>query len=183
MAYEAVAAGIDSELSKLGEEVGTYAEELAKEESRFHYLHAQTTILEVAAARARAEASGATRVGAAYAARLREQEEQSLALRAQQRTAKEEHDRSAGQMLLFRDLHTLLKAKVRCAARAAAPPRVARARLTPPPTVCAARQAECQQRELEQREHGALLGAGGANVFTMPEGAHRYTDIDGIEHA
>lgn len=182
MAYEGVAAGIDSELSKLGEEVGTYAEELAKEESRFHYLHAQTVILEVAAARARAEASGATRVGAAYAARLREQEEQSVALRAQQRAAKEEHDRSAGQMLLFRDLHTLLKAKVRGAARAAAP-RVRRTRLTPPSIQRAARQAECQQRELEQREHGALLGAGGANVFTMPEGAHRYTDIDGIEHA
>lgn len=43
---------------------------------------------------------------------------------------------------------------------------------------------DCQRRELEARDNHALLGAvSGANVFTMPDAANRYVDIDGVEHS
>lgn len=45
-------------------------------------------------------------------------------------------------------------------------------------------QVDCQRRELEARDNHALLGAvSGANVFTMPDAANRYVDIDGVEHS
>lgn len=198
--YENTAVGLDSELSKLQEEVSAYEDDIAKEESRYHYLNSLQNILAVSASRAQAEASGTTRVAAAYAARLREQEEQTKELRAQQRTVKESHDRNAGQIHLFKDLHRLLKCKVRRARSARPLAQGVRSALPSPPSprtmppcppsaaplafsAHACLQAECQQRELDQRENNALLGAGGANVFTMPEAGNRYVDIDGHEHS
>ena len=124
--YENTAVGLDAELSKLQEEVGAYEEDIAKEESRYHYLNSLSQILDVSASRARSEAAGSTRIGDAYAARMRAQEEQTKDLRAQQRLVKENHDRNAGQIHLYKDLHRLLKCKVR--ARAASARRARRAR-------------------------------------------------------
>jgi len=152
--YENTAVGLDSEMSKLQEEVSAYEEDIAKEETRFHYLHSLSQIISVSASRAKAEAAGSTRIAEAYAARLRAQEEQTKELRIEQKRVKEAHDRNAGQIHLFKDLHHLLECKV-----------------------------ECQRRDLEALEHNALLGEGTNNVFTMPESRMGYTDIDGIEHS
>jgi len=151
--YENTAVSLDSEMSKLHEEVAAYEEDIAKEETRYHYLHALRTIVDVAASRAKAEASGATRTSEAYQARMRVQEEETKNLRAQQKAVKESHDKNVGQISVYKDLHKLLKCKL-----------------------------DCQKRDAEAREHAALMGAQDQNVFTMPDQGNEYTDIDGIVH-
>jgi len=128
--YENTAVGLDSERSKLYEEVVGYEDDIAKEESRFHYLAALTAIVDVAAARAKKEAAGATRVAEGYQQRLKAQEDQTKELRGKQRAVKESHDKNVGQLQVYKDLHKLLKCK-----------------------------AECQKREKEARESSAILGS------------------------
>lgn len=116
--YENTAVGLDAELSKLHEEVAAYEEDIHKEESRYHYLHALGSIVAVSASRAKGEAAGASAVSEAYSARLRQQEEQTKELRARQKAVKESHDKNVGQLTLYKDLQRLLKCKVRASERA-----------------------------------------------------------------
>nr|KAG5694660.1 hypothetical protein BaRGS_003938 [Batillaria attramentaria] len=121
--YERTAAGLESNMSKLEQEVRGYTEECRAEESRYHYLHCMMGILQQQQERIAQEmkayvSSDQTEkkktMREVYTRKIQEQENLGRNLRERQKTVRENHEPNMKQMKMWRDLERLLQCKTHC---------------------------------------------------------------------
>jgi len=126
--YDTTAAGLESNMSKLEQEVKVYREEVTHEESRYHYIKAMIEILEVQQERIESEMkqyissdNNKKSLRDQYSQKIHEQDNQGKQLREQQKYVKENHAPSMTQMKMWSDLSLLLKCKKELATRDTVP--------------------------------------------------------------
>lgn len=121
--YERTSAGLESNMSKLEQEVRGYAEECRGEESRFHYLHCMMGILEQQQERIAQEMKAYVSsdhsekkktMRDVYTHKIQKQENLGKNLRERQKMVRENHDPNMKQMKMWRDLERLMQCKVHC---------------------------------------------------------------------
>jgi intraflagellar transport protein 81 len=110
--YESIAAGIDSEMGKLGSEVSVIMEERAREEGRYHYMNCMTKIVGANLERCQKAHRGKS-LHDVYRRHIGEQERDAKNLRERQKMLKESHTPSIQQMSMFTDLKKLMQCKMR----------------------------------------------------------------------
>ncbi|XP_041482844.1 intraflagellar transport protein 81 homolog [Lytechinus variegatus] len=122
-AYDTKAAGLESNRSKLEQEVRAYREECSQEESRYHYLHCMLQIVEMQNQRVASEMKAYTSADQMekkkafrdqYTRKLQEQENLGKSLREKQKAVKESHGPSMKQMKMWGDFQLLMECKKRC---------------------------------------------------------------------
>eukprot|EP00744_Colponema_vietnamica_P009485 GILI01013478.1.p1 GENE.GILI01013478.1~~GILI01013478.1.p1 ORF type:complete len:484 (-),score=209.06 GILI01013478.1:89-1456(-) len=120
--YESIAVGIESEKSKLEAEVASLADDVQKEESRYHILQATCSLLDAQLQRVQDEIkflNGEKQLSKEhrshtdqYNHRLNILEGVSKELRKQQKNIKENHEPNLKQVKMFQQLEQLLRAKL-----------------------------------------------------------------------
>mmetsp|Transcript_22453 Transcript_22453/g.52360 ORF Transcript_22453/g.52360 Transcript_22453/m.52360 type:complete len:676 (+) Transcript_22453:87-2114(+) len=119
-AYENTSVGLETERSKLEQQLTAYQDEVQREESRYHYVQGLSLILE--AQRSRVENEGRARLSEGqaefrsyrelYQSKIQSQENLSKTLREKQKIAKESHEPNLRQMAMFKDLKKLMHVKL-----------------------------------------------------------------------
>ncbi|XP_025079923.1 intraflagellar transport protein 81 homolog [Pomacea canaliculata] len=121
--YERTAAGLESNMSKLEQEVKAYMEECRAEEHRYHYLHCMMGVLQQQQERVEEEikayishdlADKKKTLREMYNRKIQEQENLGRNLRERQKTVRENHEPNMKQMKMWRDLERLLQCKFNC---------------------------------------------------------------------
>jgi intraflagellar transport protein 81 len=122
--YDSMSAGLESNRSKLEQDVRALREEIAAEESRFHYISMMRNILELQLQRVNEELKLYVSTDQAdkkrsfreqYTRRIQEQENLGKALREKQKSIRDGQETSAAQVKMWRDVERLLEAKRRLA--------------------------------------------------------------------
>ncbi|XP_070538822.1 intraflagellar transport protein 81 homolog [Ptychodera flava] len=121
--YDTMAAGLESNRSKLEQEVRAYREECAQEESRFHYLNCMTKIIELQQQRVADEMKAYVSSDPQekkkafreqYTRKIQEQENLGKGLREKQKAVRESHGPSMRQMKMWKDFEMLMDCKRQC---------------------------------------------------------------------
>jgi len=152
MMYDNTKAGLESNFAKLQEEANAAEKAAQHEESNYHYYESMCKIAQVKMQRVQDERTGkfrrtmpdGTTVNSykeLFAAKIKQQEGLSKELLQRQKRIKEHHAPNARQVLMFKDLHKLLRSKVEAQTRA---------------------RAEANDMMAENAQD--------TNIFTMPEG-------------
>lgn len=122
-AYDTAAAGLESNMAKLEQEVRAYHEECSQEESRYHYLHCMMQMVEIQQKKVADEMKAYTSADPyarkktfreLYQRKVQEQENLGKGLREQQKTVRENHGPSLRQMKMWKDVERLLECKRHC---------------------------------------------------------------------
>eukprot|EP00052_Salpingoeca_macrocollata_P012331 m.95536 g.95536 ORF g.95536 m.95536 type:complete len:674 (+) comp18432_c0_seq1:165-2186(+) len=125
-AYERTAAGLESNKSKLEHEVRVLREEVAAEESRYHYLNTMISMLHLQDERVKNEmqtykaslgqpaGQHAKSLREVLSKKITEQEGSGKTLRERQKIVKESHEPSMRQLDMWKDLAKLLDCKRKC---------------------------------------------------------------------
>ncbi|XP_022526301.1 intraflagellar transport protein 81 homolog isoform X1 [Astyanax mexicanus] len=125
--YDTCAAGLESNRSKLEQEVRVLREETAQEENRYHYINSMKEIIDIQMQRAADEmkvyvsSDPQTRkksIREQYMKNIAEQESLGKKLREQQKQVKESHGPNMRQVRMWKDLEQLLECKKQCYLRA-----------------------------------------------------------------
>ncbi|PIK37901.1 putative intraflagellar transport protein [Apostichopus japonicus] len=123
MTYDTMSAGLESNRSKLEQEVRVLQEECSQEESRFHYLNSMLKMIEVQQQRVADEMKAYTSSDPAerkksyremYGRKIQEQENLGKSLREKQKAVKASHGPSMKQMKMWQDFESLMECKKRC---------------------------------------------------------------------
>ena len=125
-AYETKLAGLESNMSKLDQEVRTLKEEASAEESRYHFLQGTTKILQAQRQKVQDElkvytaASGGGGGGEKKKSqrelmqkRVTDAEKAGKELREQQKQIREQHGTGLNQMKMWQDLLAVMEAKLK----------------------------------------------------------------------
>ncbi|KAK7136207.1 hypothetical protein R3I94_014756 [Phoxinus phoxinus] len=121
--YDTCAAGLESNRSKLEQEVRTLREETAQEESRYHRINCMREIIESQMQRAAEQSKinqsmdlqvRRTALREKYISNTAEQESLGKALRQQVKQVRENQEPNMRQMKMWKDLETLLECKKQC---------------------------------------------------------------------
>jgi len=122
-AYETKLAGLESNMSKLDQEVRTLKEEASAEESRYHFLQGTTKILQAQRQKVQDELKvyTTTSTGGEKKKSQREQLQKRIAeaekagkeLREQQKQIREQHGSGLNQMKMWQDLLAVMEAKLK----------------------------------------------------------------------
>lgn len=121
--YDTCAAGLESNRSKLEQEVRTLREEVAQEESRYHYLNCMKEITESQIERAANQSKinqsmdlqvRRTALREKYITHTAEQESLGKVLRQQVKQVRENQESNMKQMKMWKDLEKLLECKKQC---------------------------------------------------------------------
>ncbi|XP_033126976.1 intraflagellar transport protein 81 homolog [Anneissia japonica] len=120
-AYDTLAAGFESNSSKLEQEVKAYREECSQEESRYHYLNCMRNILLVQQKRVEDEVKSYVNpqdkkksFRELYSKKIQEQENLGKSLREKQKAVKENHGPSMKQIRMWKDFQLLMECKKQC---------------------------------------------------------------------
>uniref|UniRef100_UPI003AAF553B intraflagellar transport protein 81 homolog isoform X2 n=1 Tax=Centroberyx gerrardi TaxID=166262 RepID=UPI003AAF553B len=125
--YESCAAGLESNRSKLEQEVKALREETGQEENRYHYINSMTEIIEMQMQRAADETKAYVSsdpqekkkaIREVYMKNIAEQESLGKKLREKQKAVRENHGANMKQMKMWRDLEQLMECKRQCFIRA-----------------------------------------------------------------
>ncbi|XP_060928003.1 intraflagellar transport protein 81 homolog isoform X2 [Limanda limanda] len=125
--YESCAVGLESNRSKLEQEVKALREETAQEENQYHYINSMSEINETQLQRAAEEMKAYVSsdplerkktIREAYMKNISEQELLGKKLREKQKMVRESHSANMEQMKLWRDLEQLMECKRQCFIRA-----------------------------------------------------------------
>ncbi|XP_027709340.1 intraflagellar transport protein 81 homolog isoform X2 [Vombatus ursinus] len=121
--YDSCAAGLESNRSKLEQEVRGLREECLQEESRYHYTNCMIKNLEVQLQRATDEMKAYVSsdqqekrkaIREQYAKNIAEQENLGKKLREKQKTVRESHGPNMKQAKMWRDFEQLMECKKQC---------------------------------------------------------------------
>ncbi|XP_055024041.1 intraflagellar transport protein 81 homolog [Misgurnus anguillicaudatus] len=121
--YDTCAAGLESNRSKLEQEVRTLREEIAQEESRYHYINCMKEIIESQIQRAENQSKigqsmdlqvRRTALREKYITHIAEQESLGKVLRQQVKQVRENQEPNTKQMKMWKDLEKLLECKKQC---------------------------------------------------------------------
>ncbi|XP_026125260.1 intraflagellar transport protein 81 homolog isoform X1 [Carassius auratus] len=121
--YDTCAAGLESNRSKLEQEVRVLREETAQEESRYHHINCMREITESQIERAADQSKiyqsmdlqvRRTALREKYIANTAEQESLGKVLRQQVKQVRENQEPNMRQMKMWKDLETLLECKKQC---------------------------------------------------------------------
>uniref|UniRef100_A0A8C1M4M4 Intraflagellar transport protein 81 homolog n=1 Tax=Cyprinus carpio TaxID=7962 RepID=A0A8C1M4M4_CYPCA len=121
--YDTCAAGLESNRSKLEQEVRMLREETAQEESRYHHINCMREITESQMERAADQSKinqsmdiqvRRTALREKYIANTAEQESLGKVLRQQVKQVRENQEPNMRQMKMWKDLETLLECKKQC---------------------------------------------------------------------
>ncbi|XP_056628451.1 intraflagellar transport protein 81 homolog [Triplophysa dalaica] len=121
--YDNCAAGLESNRSKLEQEVRTLREEVAQEESRYHYLNCTKEITESQIERAANQSEinqsmdlqvRRTALREKYITHTAEQDSLGKVLRQQVKQVRENQESNMKQMKMWKDLEKLLECKKQC---------------------------------------------------------------------
>lgn len=122
-AYDTAAAGLESNMAKLEQEVRGLHEECSQEESRYHYLNCMMKMNEIQQHKVADEMKAYTSSDMnakkktfreIYNRKIQEQENLGKGLREQQKSVRENHGPSMRQMKMWRDVERLLEVKRQC---------------------------------------------------------------------
>ncbi|KAM9811131.1 intraflagellar transport protein 81 homolog [Neosynchiropus ocellatus] len=125
--YESCAAGLESNRSKLEEDVKTLREKITQDENQYHYINSMSQIIEMQIQRASDEMKAYVSsdpqerkkaVREVYMKNIAEQELLGKKLREKQKVVRESHSANMEQMKLWRDLEQLMECKKQCFIRA-----------------------------------------------------------------
>ncbi|XP_054628729.1 intraflagellar transport protein 81 homolog isoform X1 [Dunckerocampus dactyliophorus] len=125
--YESCAAGLESNRSKLEQEVKALREEAAQEENRYHSINCKSEIIEMQIQRAAEEMKAYVSsdvqerkkaIREVYMKNIAEQELLGKKLREKQKLVRENHTVNMEQMKMWRDLEQLMECKRQCFIRA-----------------------------------------------------------------
>uniref|UniRef100_UPI0037E727C5 intraflagellar transport protein 81 homolog n=1 Tax=Semicossyphus pulcher TaxID=241346 RepID=UPI0037E727C5 len=125
--YESCTAGLESNRSKLEQEVKALREETAQEENRYHYINSMSEIIEMQIQRAAEEMKAYVSsdpqerkkaIREVYMKNISEQELLGKKLREKQKIVREGHAANMEQMTMWRDLEQLMECKRQCFIRA-----------------------------------------------------------------
>ncbi|XP_071950346.1 intraflagellar transport protein 81 homolog isoform X2 [Antedon mediterranea] len=119
--YDTLAAGLDSNCSKLEQDVKAFREECSQEESRFHYLNCMRNILLLQQKRVEEEVKSYVNpqdkkksYRELYSKKIQEQENLGKSLREKQKAIKENYGPSMKQIKMWKDFQVLMECKTRC---------------------------------------------------------------------
>ncbi|XP_034397491.1 intraflagellar transport protein 81 homolog isoform X1 [Cyclopterus lumpus] len=121
--YESCAAGLESNRSKLEQEVKALIGETAQEENRYHYTNSMSEITEMQIQRAAEEMKAYVSsdpqerkkaIREVYMKNIAEQELLGKKLREKQKMVRESHSANMEQMKMWRDLEQLMECKKQC---------------------------------------------------------------------
>lgn len=121
--YDTCAAGLESNRSKLEQEVRTLREEIAQEESRYHNINCMKEIIESQIQRADEQSKISqsmdlqvrrTALREKYITHIAEQESLGKVLRQQVKQVRENQEPNTKQMKMWKDLEKLLECKKQC---------------------------------------------------------------------
>ncbi|XP_077417630.1 intraflagellar transport protein 81 homolog [Vanacampus margaritifer] len=121
--YENCAAGLESNRSKLEQEVKALREETAQEENRYHYINCKSEIIEMQIKRAAEEKKAYVSsdvqekkkaIREVYMKNIAEQELLGKKLREKQKLVRESHSANMEQMKMWQDLEQLMECKRQC---------------------------------------------------------------------
>ncbi|XP_064615158.1 intraflagellar transport protein 81 homolog [Liolophura sinensis] len=122
-AYDTCSAGLESNRSKLEQEVRTLHEEVSAEESRYHYLNCMMAIIKIQKQKIDDEMKAYTSSDPQekrrtfremYTKKIQEQENLGKGLREKQKTVREQHGPNMKQMKMWRDFESLMACKRKC---------------------------------------------------------------------
>uniref|UniRef100_G3PJH0 Intraflagellar transport protein 81 homolog n=1 Tax=Gasterosteus aculeatus aculeatus TaxID=481459 RepID=G3PJH0_GASAC len=125
--YESCTAGLESNRSKLEQEVKELIRETAQEENRYHHINCMSEITEMQIQRAAEEMKAYVSsdplerkkaISEVYTKNISEQELLGKKLREKQKVVRESHGANMEQMKLWRDLEQLMECKRQCFIRA-----------------------------------------------------------------
>ncbi|KAM9858989.1 intraflagellar transport protein 81 homolog [Aulostomus maculatus] len=125
--YESCAAGLESNRSKLEQEVKAMREETTQEENRYHHINCMSEIVEMQIQRAAEEMKAYVSsdpqekkraIREVYMKNIAEQELLGKKLREKQKLVRENHSTNMEQMKMWRDLEQLMECKQQCFIRA-----------------------------------------------------------------
>ncbi|XP_026865769.2 intraflagellar transport protein 81 homolog [Electrophorus electricus] len=125
--YDTCAAGLESNRSKLEQEVRVLREETVQEESRYHYVSCMRAIVEIQMQRVADEMkvyvspdpqARKKSIREQYLKNIAEQESLGKKLREQQKQVRESHAPNMKQVRMWKDLEQLLQCKKQCYLRA-----------------------------------------------------------------
>ncbi|MBN3309343.1 intraflagellar transport protein 81 homolog [Amia ocellicauda] len=125
--YDSCAAGLESNRSKLEQEVRGLREQNTEEESRYHYINCMRQVIEMQMQRAADEMRAYVSpdpqerrkaVREQYTKNITEQESLGKKLREKQKAVRESHGPNMKQVKMWRDLEQLLECKKQCHLRA-----------------------------------------------------------------
>uniref|UniRef100_A0A7S3CYY0 IFT81 calponin homology domain-containing protein n=1 Tax=Palpitomonas bilix TaxID=652834 RepID=A0A7S3CYY0_9EUKA len=145
--YTSMKLALESEQSRLADEVRTLQSKCSEEEAAYHTLRTQINHLQLVWERAYATARAAAEGGTGenkrekYKAYIGSQEKEAKKLREQQKKVKESHEPNVKQQIMLRDLRKLVDAKLRVA----------------------------KEMQNQSRIGNGLSGPGGLNTFTIDE--------------
>ncbi|XP_054906478.1 intraflagellar transport protein 81 homolog [Poeciliopsis prolifica] len=121
--YESCAAGLESNRSKLEQEVKALREEMAQNENRYHYINSMSKIIEMQIQRTVEEMKAYVSsdpqekkktIREVYLKNIAEQELLGKKLREEQKVVRENHSANMEQMKMWRDLEQLMECKRQC---------------------------------------------------------------------
>ncbi|XP_043968694.1 intraflagellar transport protein 81 homolog [Gambusia affinis] len=121
--YESCAVGLESNRSKLEQEVKALREEMAQNENRYHYINSMSEIFEMQIQRAAEEMKAYVSsdpqekkktIREVYMKNIAEQELLGKKLREEQKVVRENHGANMEQMKMWRDLEQLMECKRQC---------------------------------------------------------------------
>ncbi|KAM9391908.1 intraflagellar transport protein 81 homolog [Pholidichthys leucotaenia] len=121
--YESCAAGLESNRSKLEQEVKALRDEMTQMENRYHYINFMSEIIDMQMQRAAEEMKAYVSsdpqekkkaIREVYIKNISEQELLGKKLREEQKTVKESHGANMEQMKMWRDLEQLMECKRQC---------------------------------------------------------------------
>ncbi|XP_077987747.1 intraflagellar transport protein 81 homolog [Glandiceps talaboti] len=121
--YDTMAAGLESNRSKIEQEVRAYREECSQEESRYHYLNCMIKVIELQQQRVTDEMKAYVSSDPMekkkafreqYTRKIQEQENLGKGLREKQKAVRESHGPSMRQMKMWKDFQTLMDCKKQC---------------------------------------------------------------------
>ncbi|XP_054713185.1 intraflagellar transport protein 81 homolog [Uloborus diversus] len=122
-AYDSCALGLESNISKIEQEVNTYKEEIAEAEHRYHTLNVELHMLEIQNERVSEEIKSYVSSDAAdkkksireqYNKNIQEQEAKTKIYRDEQKEVKENQAFNEKQMIMWSNLQKLLECKKKC---------------------------------------------------------------------
>ncbi|XP_074658114.1 intraflagellar transport protein 81 homolog [Tubulanus polymorphus] len=125
-AYDTLSAGLESNRSKLEQEVRGLREEVMAEESRYHYMHSMKNILELQQKRIVDEMKAYVSSDPQekkkafreiYTKKIQEQENLGKGLREKQKMVRENHTSNMVQMKMWKDIERLMECKQKCVKR------------------------------------------------------------------
>ncbi|XP_038126091.1 intraflagellar transport protein 81 homolog isoform X2 [Cyprinodon tularosa] len=120
--YESCAAGLESNRSKLEQEVKALREDIAQNENRYHYINTMSEIIEMQIQRAAEEMKAYVTsdpqkkkaIREVYMKNIAEQELLGKKLREEQKIVRESHSTNMEQMKMWSDLEQLMECKRQC---------------------------------------------------------------------